>query len=122
MNNEDQKAKAEALLQNAIGFLQNAILRGDQQAGEILQALQDLDQEQEIIKVKVATINSLPRHTHAENVNFYLVTIPAMDRLIEIQNEKQCIALEVAGSNYKIVASLLKQIKRRKIKQNFLNN
>jgi|GEM_PF-6165538 len=122
MSEGNQNIKNQVLLENAIGFLRKAIGRGDQQAGETLQALQDLDQEQEIIRAKVAVINSRPRRTQTEFEKFYRAAVPALDRLIEIQKEKQCIALRVTCSNYKRIASLLKQIKQKKIVQNFLNN
>lgn len=120
MNNEN--AKNEDLLKNAMVFLRQAIVRGDQQALEIMETLQNLDQEFESVRAKVASVSSRPRHTRAEYVNFYQVTIPALDRLIEIQKELQCIALQVTNSNYKRVAGLLKQIKQRTIVQDFLNN
>ena len=118
----DKNAKNEALLKNAMVFLHSAMLIGDQQAVEILQALQDLDEEFESTRAKVVDISSRPRRTRDEFVNFYQVAIPALDRMIEIQKEQQCIALEVTGSNYKRVAGLLRQIKQKKIVQNFLNN
>ena len=122
MNEENQNAKNEVLLENAIRFLRKAMLAGDQQAGEILQALRDLDEEFERTRAKVVDISSQPRRTQTEFENFYRVAIPALDRLIEIQKEKQCIAMQATSSNYKMVASLLKPIKQKKIVQNFLNN
>jgi len=87
-----------------------------------LQALQELDDESERSKAKVVDISARPRRTREEFVKFYQVAIPALDRLIEIQKEQQCIALQITASNFKAVANLLKQIKRKKIKQNFKDN
>ena len=122
MNDENRNATTEALVKKAIAFLHSAMLNRDQQAVEILQALQELDDESERSKAKVVDISARPRRTREEFVKFYQVAIPALDRLIEIQKEQQYIALQITGSNYKVVASLLKQIKRKKIKQNFKDN
>ncbi len=123
MNDENRNATTEALVKkNAIAFLHSAMLNGDQQAVEILQALRELDEEFERTRAKLVDINSRPRRTQEEFGKFYQVAIPALDRLIEIQKEQQYIALQITGSNYKVVASLLKQIKRKKIKQNFKDN
>jgi len=122
MNDENRNATTEALVKKAIAFLHSAMLNRDQQAVEILQALQELDDESERSKAKVVDISARPRRTREEFVKFYQVAIPALDRLIEIQKEQQCIALQITASNFKAVANLLKQIKRKKIKQNFKDN
>jgi TPP-dependent trihydroxycyclohexane-1,2-dione (THcHDO) dehydratase len=122
MNDENRNATTEALVKNAIAFLHSAMLNGDQQAVEILQALQELDEEFERTRAKVVDINSRPRRTQEEFGTFYQVAIPALDRLIEIQKEQQCIAMQITGSNFKVLANLLKQTKRKKIKQNFKDN
>ena len=85
------KSKTETRMEKNIFLLLDAVKSDNERAGEILRIVQQLDEEHSQIRAAITHLVSQPRHTHQDHVKFYQAAIPAIDRLLAIQLEKQRI-------------------------------
>jgi len=120
MKNEPKKSRRESRTENDLGFLKEAVKNGDQQAVEVLQTLQDLEDELSWLQSEIVERRSQPRQTKPDLVEWYRFNLSALARIIEIPVEKERIIHEAYGLERKKIEILLQSIKRRKIEDKLL--